>query len=111
MSYWQTESKCKMCGQPFQHWRNSRAETCSSACRKAWSRRRHTLKKTYAAIMISLGTYRNMLKRYPDLQPEILEQLNLLSSEIHFVRLLGKDPEEQARFAMLNDVAQKRDRV
>lgn len=108
--YWHKTRKCKNCGKEFRCYRNSRAESCSAACRKAWSRRKDQIKRSGNNIMTELLHLRNLMQRYPDLQPQTLEQLRFLQTEVRFLLLLGKDAEEQDRFQMVNDIAARRDR-
>lgn len=111
MGYWDETRKCKMCGQEFTVYRSSRRETCSDACRKSWSRRKENALAHRDSIMIHLAGYRRMLKQYPDLKPELLEQLRFLKSEVNFLLLIGGDEEQKQKQTMLNDVAVKHDRA
>lgn len=112
MSYWHEERKCKMCGKEFRCYKSGNAQTCGEACRKRWSRRKgHTI-KARDNIMQQLATYRRMLKEYPDLKPDMLEQLRFLKTEVNFLlQLGGGDEEAKQRLGMLNDVAAQRDRA
>lgn len=101
--------KCKNCGTDLDRWVRSNKETCSDSCRKAWSRRKDNVKKEWNNALRSLSHLRRMVKEYPDLAEEINGYLRHVQGECRDILLLS-DKEEQARTAMLNDLAIRRDR-
>lgn len=109
MSYYGKHQNCKMCGKELDRW--SRAETCSDACRKQWSRRKGVITRSYQNTMRELGALRRCLKEYPDLRPDTVASLKALRIEItDILRLFDQEvmQEQAAKDEMLASLQNKR---
>lgn len=84
--------KCEQCGKEFSRWDRSDKKFCDAACRKAYSRRGHAAKRALDHIMSDLQTIRLTIKKHPDQQKKINEQLKRLRDEItDILRLSDKE--------------------
>jgi predicted nucleic acid-binding Zn ribbon protein len=102
---------CKNCGKALDRWARSNQETCGQNCRKAWSRRKDTIKRTSSKIMSELQTLRLMLKQHPDLADQINADLRWIQGEIADLRRLRPDDDTKAFMEMMYDHSIRRHKV
>lgn len=93
--------KCQMCGAPIDWYERRDKIFCDQNCRKRWSRRKEAITKERDGAMSSLGSLRRIAKEHSDLQPDVIEQLRYLRTEItDILRMFDRDEQiEQAQRA------------
>ena len=100
--------KCEMCGKEIEWHRRGDTKFCGQNCRKAYSRRKDKVKHGGDAAMSGLQELRLVIKKYADLRPDVIAQLNYLKGEINDLLHLAGDQDTMERVAMLNDMANRR---
>lgn len=101
-----SKPKCTYCGKEIT-WGNSHKRFCGPNCRKGWERRKDKFETGKRQAYESLIRMRDLSKRYPDMNPEIINLLKWMKGEINDLLLLARDTDTMDRHVMMNDFTRR----